>query len=129
MASIKELEDRPMTLEEYKELDRQNAKRRTRNETRIYGQVSKKTVGDPRPRIDKTTKLPICDGDGNQLFYKPSMSITFDFTGGSLELQIDEVSLFDSVLVFESYEMTARHGAVRSFGKDVVGLIPLKFEI
>lgn len=128
MGSIKESQDRPMTVEEYKELDRQNAKRRTRNETFIYGMVSKKNLGERRARLDKD-KNPMFDKGGDQLFYKPSMSIVFDITGGSLDLQIEDEELFNSIDCYESYEMTARHGKVRVFGKEETGLIPLKFEL
>lgn len=132
MGSIKEkqdeLDNQVLTVEQYKEMERQAAKRRTTNETHIYGFVSKKILGEARPRVDKATKLPICDSDGNELFYKPSMSIQFDFTGGSLLLQVEDEALFNSVDEFESYYMTARHGSVRVFGKPEIALVPLKFE-
>lgn len=125
----KELESRSLTVEEYKEMDRQAAKRRTTNITQLYGFVSAKVLGEARPRMDKKTNLPICDDEGNQLYYKQSMSIKFDITGGSLMLQTENQALFDSVDEFESYLLTARHGEVRAFGRVETALIPLKFEI
>lgn len=116
-----------LTVEQYMELDRQNAIRRTKNQTELYGFISKKTKSDPKPAMkDGVQQL---NGDGSLRFYKPSMSITFDITGGSLNLQIEDESLFDSIDCYCSYLMTARHGEVRNFGQKETGLIPLKFEL
>ncbi|MCK9373469.1 MAG: hypothetical protein M0P91_09735 [Sulfuricurvum sp.] len=123
---ITQQNETPMTLEQYLELDRKRAARRILNETKIFGQITKKYVGQAKPRMKDN--MPVHDEDGNPMFYTPPMSITFGYTGGSLELPINDENLFNSVEEFGEYLLIARHGKVKVFGKEQDGLIPLRFE-
>ena len=92
------------------------------NTLTLSAEVTKKEVFEGKQRIDKTSQLPILDGEGQPQFYPNRYKITLSFKGGSLTQTVSE-KLYQELEEGHTYMFKGQLGFIKDFGQDVLSPI------
>ncbi len=92
---------------------------REANKIELGATLMEKRVHEGMEILDKETRTPIIDDEGNSKRYPDKYYITLAFTGATLELEVD-VSQYESLEVTKRYFCLGYLTLVKVFGKEQV---------
>lgn len=97
-----------MQDEDVMELIRKRDALKSINEVRIGAQVMDIKIYPAQPKVNKLTKEPILDGEGNPSFWEESAGVTFGVIGGSMwiklpVIEVQNIRVGDWVLIEGRY--------------------------
>ena len=79
------------------------------NEIKLAGTVVEMRVSEPRPKLDKNTKEPILDDNGQAEFWDPFYSVSIIFEGAELNVNVDK-KLYERIELSKRYMFLGRMG-------------------
>jgi len=89
------------------------------NKIELGATLMEKRIHEGAEILDRDTKMPIIDDNGESRRYPSKYYITLAFTGATLELEIDEVQ-YDELLVTKRYFCVGYLSLFKVFGKEQV---------
>lgn len=111
-----------MDMGEFAKMQRKFDELVNANQITLSAKIRNKEIKKGNEILDKQTKVPVVDENGDVKRYADTYTVTLLFQGGSLDYKCKE-DMYEELELNSTYQFKGYLGVVKEFGKDMISPI------